>query len=279
MPRGSKVTGQANASSPAALLRSAQDGTEFLCPTNSLCQSFRVRKLVITGATALLAVAFASVVLVPLAYPERRAVTASIENTIPTDMPGWSVYTLPIAETESLRLHVNKVLRYDEAVYRDFRRGNVHVGIYAAYWAPGKVGVSEAGAHTPDTCWIVAGWHRAARAHKVVLAADHRTLLPAEIGTFEKDGTTEHVVFWHLLGGQPVSFDQYGWDQAWAAKFKRGVSWVTDLWRFGFAQRRDQCFVRVTTNVPVREALRDRDIQALLVRCAPLGIFDDPPKH
>ena len=104
-----------------------------------------------------------------------------------------------------------------------------------------------------------------------------RTLLPAETGTFEKDGAAQHVIFWHLAGGRPIVFDQFGWDVRWPAKIKRGMSFVRDLAHYGLDQRCDQCFVRISCNRPVSELLLDPDFQVLLSKLAPLGIFAPPP--
>ncbi len=212
-------------------------------------------------------------VVIPWIYPTRHTLTIRLAVAIPEELAGWNVRTLPIAETEALQNQVNKVLRYDEAVFRNYQHGSLQVGVYAAYWNPGKASYSEAGAHTPDTCWVVAGWNRSQREHAVALRAGDRPMIPAELGTFEKSGNVQHVMFWHLVGGRPISFDQFGWDERWPARIKRGLSLASDLWRFGFNQRSDQCFVRVSTNLPIPDALRDRDFQALLLRLEPLGIF------
>lgn len=212
-------------------------------------------------------------VVIPWIYPARRTLTVSVAAAIPEELVGWKVRTLPIAETEELQNQVNKVLRYDEAVSRNYSRGSLQVGVYAAHWNPGKASYSDAGAHTPDTCWVVAGWNRSQREHAVALRAGDRPMLPAEVGTFEKSGSVQHVMFWHLVGGRPITFDQIGWDERWPARIKRGLSFLTNLARFGLDQRSDQCFVRITFNQPVRDALRNEEFQQLVRQLAPLGIF------
>ena len=51
-----------------------------------------------------------------------------------------------------------RILQFDEMVYRSYRQGGVEVQIYAAYWKPGSAPYGQAGVHTPDTCWVNAGW-------------------------------------------------------------------------------------------------------------------------
>jgi hypothetical protein len=227
-------------------------------------------KLLLTG---LLVCGVALQVVIPRIFPSSLTLTTSLETVIPAEVVGWSVRTLPIADTEALQNQVSKVLRYDEAVFRNYQRGSLQVGIYAAHWNPGKASYSVAGAHTPDTCWVAAGWSRSLREHAVPIRVANRSMIPAEMGTFEKGGSVQHVMFWHLVGGRPITFDQVGWDERWPARFKRGLSFITDLARFGFDQRRDQCFVRVTCNQPIREVLRDAEFQELLQLLSPLGIF------
>lgn len=224
-------------------------------------------------AVAVLGLAIGAATVVPQLYPAREAVPTRTESIVPAELPSWTVQTLPIADTEASRDSVNRVLRYDSAVVRSYQKANIRVTVYAAHWRPGKASRSDVGRHTPDTCWIVAGWQRTHREHAAMLLVDGRPLQPAELGSFEKGGTVEHVIFWHLAGGRPISFEQYGWDQRWPARIKRGLSFVGDLARFGFDQRTDQCFVRVSCNRPIDEILRDPDFCQLLRRLEPLGIF------
>jgi hypothetical protein len=230
-------------------------------------------------AVATLALAAGLCVAGPLFYPARQSVTVPIEVIVPRELHGWMVRTLPIGETEELQNEIHKVLRYDAAVFRVYRRGDIEVGVYAAHWTPGKASLSDVGAHTPDTCWIVAGWNRSARSHGDGLCVGTRALLPPEVATFEKNSVVQHVMFWHLAGGRPIVFDQFGWDVRWMARIKRGLSFVRDAVRFGLDQRCDQCFVRISSNRPIAALLRDPDFEALLEHLAPLGIFADASRH
>jgi hypothetical protein len=223
------------------------------------------------GAVLLLALGFeltARCFFAPVA-----AVDQSVEQSVPSNIPGWTVHTLPIAETEIMQQQVKEVLHYDEAVYRVYRRGGLEVAVYAAYWKPGSANYSRVGVHTPDTCWIYNGWTRNQRDHAVPLAVGARPMLPAETGTFSKNGAPLHVMFWHLVGGRPVSYDETGWDRTWRGKLHRLQLGLADFARFGLRQRDDQCFVRVTSSRPLREALDDPHFQSLLWHLEPLGVF------
>lgn len=224
-------------------------------------------------AVTVLGLAAGVAFLAPRFYPERTVIAEEMEAIVPVELGGWTVRTLPIADTEALRDTVNRVLRYDSAVVRSYEQSGLRVTVYAAHWRPGKASRSDVGMHTPDTCWILAGWQRTHREHAAVLSVDGRALQPAETATFVKEGTVEHVMFWHLAGGRPITFEQFGWDQRWPARLKRGFSFVRDLVQFGLDQRSDQCFVRISCDRPIPEALRDPHFRRLVRSLAPLGIF------
>jgi len=59
---------------------------------------------------------------------------------------GWSVRTLPIADSEEGREQTKKVLRYDDVIYRTYQRGAIEVQIYALLH-PGSVPYGQAGVH------------------------------------------------------------------------------------------------------------------------------------
>jgi hypothetical protein len=212
-------------------------------------------------------------IIVPQLFPATEAVTQSLEKAVPPEMDGWTVRTQPIAETEIMLQQVRNVLRYDEAVYRVYRRGALEVTVYAAHWKPGTASYSQVGLHTHDTCWIYNGWSRNQREHATPLEVAGRPLIPTETGTFTKGGTSLHVMFWHLVGGHPISYDETGWDDGWSGRVHRVAVAVADFARFGLCQRDDQCFVRVTSNLPLYEVLGDTDFQSLIGHLAPLGIF------
>jgi hypothetical protein len=60
---------------------------------------------------------------------------------------------VPLAQTEELVNTVEGRLRFDDVISRLYTSGSNQVGVYIAYWEPGKVPVRMVGVHTPDTCW------------------------------------------------------------------------------------------------------------------------------
>jgi EpsI family protein len=80
------------------------------------------------------------------------------ERFLPPVLEGWRVRDLPLAQTPELQRHTEKVLRFDQALYRIYERGDDEIEVYIAYWAPGKTSREAVQEHTPDICWTENGW-------------------------------------------------------------------------------------------------------------------------
>jgi hypothetical protein len=72
--------------------------------------------------------------------------------------PGWTVEYKPIADTPEMKKAVAELLNYDDAVYAVYSNGTRHLSVYIAYWTPGKMAQRLVAGHTPDVCWVGAGW-------------------------------------------------------------------------------------------------------------------------
>ncbi len=223
------------------------------------------------AAVLLLAVLLA--VLPSLASDRRQRLTEPLEQIVPRTLAGWVVRDLELADSEEMRARVFSILRFDEVVYRSYRRGGVEVQVYAAYWKPGSVPYGQAGVHTPDTCWVNAGWKMEQRAHAQSMSVGARILKPAEIGDFSKGGQHLHVVFWHLVGDEVHSYEQHGWRSGLAGVADRLPNFFRDLRRYGFNLAREQKFLRISSTVAMRELLKDPEFAALLRSLEPLGVF------
>jgi hypothetical protein len=131
--------------------------------------------------------------------------------------------------------------------------------------------------HTPDVCWVGAGWV-GRKAESVKLKAESLRLkaesvrleaeggkleaeglklkaenlklsdergLPMEYREFQLGGQTEYVVFGHVVGGRSMS---YG-----TGDLPPWYGFVADLWARGLRQREEQFFVRISSNRPLAE--------------------------
>lgn len=222
-----------------------------------------------------LAVSVALAVLPRFFSDHRQTLTEPLAAVIPARLEGWEVRDLDLADSEEMRSAVLRILRFDEVVYRGYRRGGTEVQIYAAYWKPGSVPYGQAGVHTPDTCWVNAGWRMDKREHAQSVRVDGAMLKPVEIGDFSKNGHRLHVMFWHLVGVEVHGYEQYGWRSGLAGVRARLPNLFRDLRRYGFNLAQEQKFLRISSNVPVRQLFNDPAFSRLMRGLEVLGIFVD----
>ncbi|MFA6289059.1 MAG: exosortase-associated EpsI family protein [Opitutaceae bacterium] len=195
-----------------------------------------------------------------------------LENLVPAVVPGWDVQEREMGETEEVREQVLKILHYDEAFFRTYRQGNTEVGVYVAYWKPGKIDPSDAAIHSPDLCWVNAGWRE--ERHDYAERLNDGTGHPLKIAQFRDfstaGGTHQEVVFWHLMGGE-LSGYVLGPSSRWRERLP--VLWESQLNnRFGFRQR-EQFFIRISTNRTISELVADPLWTKIIAGLAPTGIL------
>jgi len=173
-----------------------------------------------------------------------------LSELVPADIPGWISREIPIAQTPEGAEKVSRVLRYDEAITREYRRGTTEIIVYAAYWKPATISQSEVGYHNPDTCWRLAGWKREDRAHARPLSWFRSRLFPAEWGVYEQNNHYAHVVFWHIAGGRLIQERIEEWRRDPVARIKRKLMPLSEFWREGLRPLEDQLFLRISSNQP-----------------------------
>jgi hypothetical protein len=189
------------------------------------------------------------------------------------EVPGWIREERPIAETEEMRKAVGSILNYDQGVLMHYTRGGTRLMAYVAYWSPGKMNYREVASHTPDVCWIEAGWQRKAMGLTPSLAAiDGRRLPSGEARTFEINGRPEYVWFWHVIGDR-THFYRTGSKPAWHAT-------LFDSFRWGLRQQEEQFFIRISANEPLENLLRDPLLLTILSKLplSPSRSEADAPK-
>ncbi len=166
---------------------------------------------------------------------------------LPAAPDGWRSIDQDIATTPEEQAQVESVLHYDDAVCRIYTNGPTQVQVYIAHWLPGKFSPAKVGSHSPDTCWVHNGWEQFERNQGVQRDLAGGTLLPMETGTYKKDGQSVHVIFWHLVGGVPMSYDLVGWENGLAGRIERLPVLVEDFKRFGLDQRKEQLVIRLSS--------------------------------
>jgi hypothetical protein len=203
-----------------------------------------------------------------------RRVTLPLAEAVPLTASDWEVKTLDVAESAEVRNAVARILRFDDVVYRSYRRGATEVQVYAAYWKPGSVPYGQAGVHTPDTCWVNAGWSMADKTNSRVLICGGENLKPSEWRRFTVQGVTLHVVFWHIVGDRVHTYEQMGWRNGLRGVLERLPNLFRDLRRYGFNLRQEQLFIRVSSNTSFEQLLVDPAFVELMRQLRPLGLFE-----
>jgi len=193
-----------------------------------------------------------------------------LETDLIRDASGWSAINVPVADTQEMREAVDELLNYDAGLYRVYRKGNLELGVYVAYWRPGKMHYRLIHGHNPDVCWVGAGW-------KITSAWNGRAwhvegslvLKPAQYREMTLGNKSSYILFWHLLDGESFSYDRVGRSPIW--------SFIRDLWERGLDQNAEQWVIRVSSNVPFEELESDPGFQEIMSSLAELGLREDSP--
>lgn len=190
---------------------------------------------------------------------------SELADYLPKRVPGWMSEDREIAETELVQDAVAEILNYDEAVLRHYEQGQRNFTIYVAYWTPGKMSHRLIAGHTPDVCWVGAGWvceYRDFSHHRSIRG---QPLAEAQYRIFETRGNVQHVLYWHISGGELISY-RTGTTPPSSAILK-------DIWEKGLNQRQEQYFIRVSSNVPFDEIWHDEGFEEAMTSLLPLGLL------
>ena len=202
-----------------------------------------------------------------LVPPPEPSLEQPLEEIIATDVPGWTEEAMDLANSPESAARISDRLKFDDAFFRLYRRGNAFVMLYVAYWKPGKVPYRWAGAHTPDTCWVQAGFEREEREYKVPFSVNDTRFDPAEFGIYSKDGTAHRVHFWHLIGGEAYGYQQKGEHNIFGS--------LQDIRDYGLNLRQEQFFIRLSSNKRL-ETLKQMDgFTRILESLGELGLETD----
>jgi hypothetical protein len=182
--------------------------------------------------------------------------TGKLVDILPPAPIGWKRTQRSIAETQEMQKAVGELLNYDDGVFYEYTSGNLRLSVYIAYWTPGKMSSRLVAGHTPDVCWVNAGWQCTEKDELVGRSVDGRLLPTVQTRTFTVNGSNEYVWFWHLLDGHPRSYKSNG-RIPWHAMF-------TDMLQRGLNQRSEQYFIRLSSPQPLDEPVLQPVLNALL---------------
>jgi hypothetical protein len=204
-----------------------------------------MKKLLFIFAAAALIGGLSLRVYFALVPPPEPTLDDLLSDIVPEELNGWKIIDQDMAESPESSERISDFLNFDDALFRIFKKDDTFVGLYIAYWLPGKASYRWAGAHTPDTCWVQNGWTRLDRKYCIPFENEETPFQPAEFGIYEKDGSTQNVYFWHLVGGEAFGYEQEGGHNIFAA--------LLDIKKYGLNLRNEQFFIRLSSNKKVEE--------------------------
>ncbi len=223
-----------------------------------------MKKSLLIIAAAILLSALSLRAYFALIPPPEASLEAPIATIVPEVLNGWTIRDLDMAESPESSARISEFLNFDDALFRVFERGDTFIGLYIAYWTPGKASYRWAGAHTPDTCWVLNGWTCLEREYSIPFAHEATTFQPAEFGVYVKDGSAQNVYFWHLVGGEAFGYEQQGTPNIFAA--------LIDIQKHGLNLREEQFFIRLSSNKTLDELKRMEGFDAILDSLSELGL-------
>lgn len=208
----------------------------------------RARRNLLVALAGLLLVAVVAVGYAELTPRERRYRFAMRDLLPPeSSVPGW-IREVVVVPPHRAQLEAD-ILRYDDAVTMRYVRGGQTILVYVGYWTPGKMPSRLVASHAPDVCWEGHGWscRYSAVASDLTTRGGH-PIAPAQHRVMVHTGLTEHVLYWHHVGGG-VRF--LGSDLPRALLFLK-----SDLFQRGLNLREEQIFVRISGSMPLEELRR-----------------------
>ncbi|MCR6656828.1 MAG: EpsI family protein [Opitutus sp.] len=226
--------------------------------------------LIVLGVVLLAGIALQAIPMrnVKLGDVNSPARPIGLAEKIPAALDGWTVREEALGPNESVRSVVEKTLNYDDYVFRTYRRGATEFAVYIAYWSAGRMPMEKVASHTPDRCWSENGWTCTQMRFPEVWEAADGKLKPAYWRTFVPPGASAqtHVVYWHLVNGEPYDY---------GTGFNRRASplkWWRDTLHYAWKGSGEQFFIRVTSNRPFEEVRREPGFAEVLNDLAKLGL-------
>lgn len=200
-------------------------------------------------------------------------VDGKLEELIPAQIPGWKSAKVPLSSTPEGVERVLNVLDLDDVFSREYSKGTTRVMIYAAYWYPGSEPYSSVAIHNPDSCWVIAGWQVEERESNRRVKLAGRELKEHEWGIYSKDGLDQHVIFWHLLGGEPNKHIKHMlWTSSGLDSIKRQFYFIYNIAQMGLDLGQDQLFVRISSNKPFDELEKTGELAEIFQQIEGLGL-------
>ena len=102
------------------------------------------------------------------------------------------------------------------------------------------------------------------REYSIPFQHDAVTFEPAEFGIYEKNGLSQNVYFWHLVGGSAFGYEQQGGHNIFGA--------LIDIKHHGLDLRQEQFFIRLSSNKTIEELNRMPEFSSILDGLSAIGL-------
>ncbi|MCH8475778.1 MAG: hypothetical protein LAT55_11195 [Opitutales bacterium] len=179
---------------------------------------------------------------------EESAMVEHLDDYIPTEVQGWEARDLPLGPNEFASDRAERILKFDEFLYREFTRGDIEFAVYIAHWGRGRMPIRDVNTHNPDRCWTENGWACTDMVFNKDLELMGKSFQPGEWRIFEDvEGREIYVMFWHLVEGEVYDFGER------FNAIPHPSRWVRDVFYQAFRGSPEQYFIRITANVPLEE--------------------------
>jgi hypothetical protein len=227
-----------------------------------------MKKLIFISGALLLTAAFGLRAYFAFVPPPAPTLEQPLKEIFPDELAGWKIEDHEMAESPESSARISEFLNFDDALFRTYEKGRVYLGLYVAYWKPGTASYRWAGAHTPDTCWVLNGWTCSDRQYGVPFSNKNTEFQPAEFGVYEKDGIAQNVYFWHLVGGESMTYDQKGTPEIFGA--------LIDIREHGLNLRQEQFFIRLSSNRDLETLKKQPEFRQILNGLENIGLGRRP---
>ncbi len=188
----------------------------------------------------------------------------NLENYLPKEIPGWSVEDKPIADSPEMLKVAKALLRYDAAMFRIYRKNDVEIAIYLAYWLPGKAHPQNVDAHTPDVCWVANGWSMKVMPPLPSFNPESGPAVPlSNRRVFTVPGSKLEVLYWHVNGTEFRTNESV--DEMMLPRREIWERQLTNYWNSVTSGSREQLFARMSVNGELSNAIDEEPARHLLL--------------
>ncbi len=199
--------------------------------------------------------------------------SGELARRLPDSLNGWSVKDEPLGSSEFLSEETSRILNFDDYAYRIYERGGRKLGVYVAYWAPGRMPTNKVASHTPDRCWVENGWKCTESRFNVNVGAGGQNYKSAQWRLFVPPGggPKQFVLYWHLVGGELYDYGDR------VNTRPHPVKWIRDSLAYAMKGSGEQYFIRLTSDLPMDDLLEDPSLNRLWTELGEIGLKASAP--